>query len=86
MVGLLEIIVSLQSSLELELGVWILSLELDWTLTGLPLDNFPTSYISTSMPNLTKRHMIKMNFAIFYFNGLMVDDVRIDDIVEMVTR
>ena len=26
--------------MELELGVWILSLELDWTLTGLSLDNF----------------------------------------------
>ena len=35
-----SIIVSLQSSLEFELGVWILSLELDWTSTGLSLVNF----------------------------------------------
>ena len=35
----LPIIVSLQSSLELEFGVWILSFELDWTSTGLSLDN-----------------------------------------------
>ena len=33
----LPIIVSLQSSLEL--GVWTLSFELDWTSTGLSLDN-----------------------------------------------